>query len=558
MGHRIVSLFSERLAAINPAENDRRWLYVPYDQLNDRFGPLSRQPPRETGIVLVESSEKASRRPYHRQKLALVLANQRHFALEQAERGVAVRYVATHRSYRAALRPLAAELGPLRAMRAAERELDRDIAPLVRDGVIEQIPHEGWLTSRDQFRRGAGDEAPWRMDAFYRLVRRESGFLMKGGKPEGGKFSFDAENRKSWRGEPAAPRPPRFEPDELTREVGDLIARRFERHPGQVDLEAIPATRRDAEGLWSWALEKCLPSFGPYEDAMSARSRSLFHTRVSPLLNIHRLLPATLVSDVAASQASLPSREGFVRQVLGWREFVRHVHLETDGFRTLPDRSTECGERPGNGGWSRWTGESWLRGEEHPSFAGGAEPSTLEADWPLPLAYWGRPSGLACLDRVVTEVWETAYTHHIPRLMVLANIGTLLGVRPRELADWFWIAFADAYDWVVEPNVLGMGTYAVGGLFTTKPYVSGANYINRMSDYCQECRFDPKSSCPLTRLYWSFLARNRERLRASARMGLALRSLDRRSPEDRRRDAEVFESVRRTLEAGQELTPDGR
>lgn len=545
--------FGRRLEAVNPAPENRRWLFVPYDQLSDQIGPLASEPAESLGIVLVESRAKAARRPYHRQKLALVLANLRHFGIEQAERGVAVRYLTTSSGYGAALAPLVDELGALRVMEPAESELRQELQPLVDGGGVEVIAHAGWLTTPEQFGRAFPQGPPWKMDTFYRRVRRQSGLLMDGDEPIGGKFSFDAENRRAWPGEPAAPDPPGFVPDDITREVGELVAERFARHPGRVDLAALPATRDDAERLWRWALEHCMEHFGPYEDAMSARSRGLFHTRISALLNLHRLLPRRVVEEAAASAAPLQSREGFVRQVLGWREFMRHVHRETDGFRRLPDADVRVEEQPGDGGWSRWTGQAWQSGDAPRSVAGGAAPRTLDADWPLPPAFWGERSGLACLDAVVRDVWDEAYTHHIPRLMVLANLGTLLGVRPRELTDWFWAAFGDAYDWVVEPNVLGMGTYAVGGLFTTKPYVAGANYIHRMSDYCQACRFDPKRTCPITRLYWAFLDRNRERLQGNPRMGLVLGSLRRRSKEQRREDRRTFDGVRRRLERGLEL-----
>jgi deoxyribodipyrimidine photolyase-related protein len=547
--------FRQRLSELNPPPTGRRWLLVPYDQLSDEIGPLSRESPESLGIVLVESSEKASRRPYHRQKLALVLANLRHFALEQAGRGVAIRHVVTDAPYGEAIRPVIAELGALRVMGPAERELREDLAPLVEEGAVELVPHEGWLTTPDQFRRSSKKGPPWRMDAFYRLVRRESGLLMEDGKPEGGKFSFDAENRKPWKGDPPAPEPPRFEPDTITLEVGELIEQRFARHPGRLDFEALPASRADAMKLWSWALDACLEQFGPYEDAMSTRSRSLFHTRVSALVNLHRLLPSRLVEDVVEIDAPLASREGFIRQVLGWREFMRHVHRETDGFRKVGESEPPVSDRPGDGGWQAWSGKIWEPPEDSVESLGGAEPSALEADWPLPPAFWGTCSGLACLDQVVAEVWDDAYTHHIPRLMVLANLATLLGGSPRQLTDWFWVAFADAYDWVVEPNVLGMGTYAVGGLLTTKPYVSGANYINRMSDYCAGCRFDPKTDCPITRLYWSFLERNRSHFEGNPRMGLVMRNLARRSEEERTKDRGVFESVQQALAGGNTLRP---
>jgi deoxyribodipyrimidine photolyase-related protein len=527
------SLFRRRLAERGTDPSGRRWIFVPYDQLSDALGPLSREDPRELGLVVVESPAKAARRPYHRQKLALVLANLRHFALEQAARGVAVRHEVSPGGYREALEPLAGELGTLRVMEPAERELRVDLEPLLRAGGLEPLPHEGWLTRPDQFRRGAG-QAPWRMDAFYRLVRRESGLLMEGKRPEGGRFSLDGENRQPWRGEPEPPEPPRFPRDGIKEEVAALIERRFAEHPGKLDLEALPATAQDAERLWHWALEACLPFFGPYEDAMSRRSRGLFHTRISPLLNLHRLLPVRVVEEVATLDLPLQSREGFVRQVLGWREFVRHVHRETEGFRQIPGAEGP-GLDPGDG-------ES-------------ASPSFLGARRALPPAYWGSRSGLACLDRVVSDVWEEGWSHHITRLMVLANIATLLDVSPRELTDWFWVAYVDAFDWVVEPNVLGMGSFALGDLMTTKPYVSGAAYIHRMSDFCGDCAFDPKGSCPLTPLYWAFLHRHEERLADNPRMRLPLASLRRRGEKRRSADGEVFASVSRRLARGEILSP---
>jgi len=473
--------------------------------------------------VLVDRPWKAGRRPNHKQKLLSILANQRHFALEQAARGVAVRYEVADGPYAGTLRRVADDVGPLVAMRPAERELREDLAALVADGRLEIVPHEGWLTTAGQFEASQKGDPPWRMDAFYRHVRQESGILMEDGRPAGGRFSFDGDNREPWPGEPPAARPPRFAPDEVTLEVRDLVERRYDRHPGRLDAGAVAATADDARALWDWARRDCLPRFGPYEDAMSAKSTTLFHTRVSALLHLHRLLPRDVVDDALGLDIPLPSKEGFVRQVLGWREFVRHVHERTDGFR-------DAGVGLERGG-------------------------ALRAEAPLPAAYWGRRSGLRCLDTVVASVWDEGYSHHIPRLMVLANLATLLDVSPRELTDWFWIAYVDAFDWVVEPNVLGMGTFALGPLFTTKPYVSGAAYIDRMSDYCADCPFDPKRDCPITAMYWAFLARNADRLSDNPRMRLPLASLRKRSGSRRERDRSVFEAVREALGRGDPIAP---
>jgi len=490
-------------------------VYAPYDQLTSEVGPLADCDPRELGVVLIEAPAKAARRPYHKQKLAYVLANQRHFALELAAQGFAVRYEVAAAGYRETLAAVAVDVGAMTMMEAAERELRVELEPLISAGTLRVVPHAGFLTRRADFEAGAGERPPWRMDAFYRHARHVTGILMDRGKPEGGKYSFDAENRKPWRGDPPAPQPPTFTPDEITREVGELIGSRYEGHPGDLDIGTLPATRADAEACWRWALQACLPHFGPFEDAMSAQSTGLFHTRVSPLVNLHRLLPARVVADVAAAKhLPLASREGFVRQVLGWREFMHHVHVVTDGFRSMPL-------------------------------------SALGASSPLPPAYWGTRSGLACLDHVVASVWREGYSHHITRLMVLSNLATLLGLDPRELTDWFWVAYVDAYDWVVEPNVLGMGTFALGDLFTTKPYISGAAYIHKMSDYCGSCAFDPKKDCPFTRLYWAFLARHADQFARNPRMAGPVASVRKRSAAERAEDHRVFERVRDALSRGE-------
>lgn len=547
-----VGTFRTRLRALTGhlEESGRAWIFAPYDQLSDRIGPLSRGAPRELGLVVIECPDKGNRRPYHQQKLALVLANTRHFALEQAARGVYVRHVVAS-SYREGIETAVARCGSITMMEAAERELRHELAPLVGE-VLRVVPHEGWLTTPEDFARSQ-KRTPWKMEPFYQHVRKRTGILMRGGEPVGGAFNFDADNRRPWRlerGDPPAPTPPVFAPDEVTREVLELVATHYGHHPGRLDGASLPATRTDAERLWAWAERECLEHFGPFEDAMSTRSRGLFHTRISPLLNIHRVLPRDVVARVEALDIPLPSKEGFIRQVLGWREYVRHVHAATDGFREAPAPPSTPLEHPGDGGYARWRGRPWPApaGDTTP---GGATPNALGAELPVPPAYWGVASGLSCLDQVVREVWEDGYSHHITRLMVLSNFATTLGVSPRELTDWFWAAYIDAYDWVVEPNVLGMGTYGTGGLMTTKPYVSGAAYIDKMSDYCKGCAFDPRKDCPVTSLYWDFLARHEALLRKNPRTSGAIAGLSRRSEAQRDHDRAVAEATRVALLAGE-------
>ena len=424
-----MKVFRRKLRELQPRRGaDRRWVFIPYDQLSDEIGPLSREKPEELGIVLVENRWQLRRRPYHRQKLAWILANHRQFALEQAGRGVAIRYEIADGPYRETLSKVSEETGGLRMMEPAEREMRADLAGLVRSGALEVSPHEGWLTTHEQFLRARKKGPPWRMDVFYKYVRRETGLLMRGRRPLGGKFSFDPENRKPWKGSPKPPDPPSFEIDDIKAEVGELIQDEFGGHPGRLDLEAVPASAREMQRLWEWARRGCLPYFGPYEDAMSSHSAGLFHTRLSTAINLHRLLPKTAVSRAEKLKAPLASREGFIRQVLGWREFIRHVHLASDGFRDLPGRNAEVAKKPGDGGYSTWAGKKWPQARSPSYLDGGATPHALGDGFALPPAYWGTKSGLTCLDRVVADVWQEGWSHHITRLVVLSGLGTLLDV----------------------------------------------------------------------------------------------------------------------------------
>ncbi|MDQ5934960.1 MAG: photolyase [Cyanobacteriota bacterium erpe_2018_sw_21hr_WHONDRS-SW48-000092_B_bin.40] len=563
------SLFKQQLSTVNPlkesknsassvSKDKRRWLYLPYDQVSDKLGPLSREQPETLGIILIENPGKADRRPYHKQKLALILANLRHFAIEQAERGVAVRHeVVTNANglYSSVLEELARELGPIEVMEPAERELRVDLQPLLASGALIQTAHEGWLTSLSDLEAIVDKNGSYRMDAFYRRVRQNTGILMEGGKPRGGKYSFDSENRLPWKGDPLPPQLPSFAVSDITEEVGQLINKHMAKHPGKLDLENLPATKSDSERLWAWARENCLPLFGPFEDAMSSENRGMFHSRISAILNIHRLTPKQIVQDVLSLELPLPSQEGFIRQVLGWREFVHKIHLVTDGFREITP-APPIASHPGDGGYQLWSGKSFAEPKSLTASEpdGGACPSYFDANNSLPPAFWGAPSGLNCLDTVVQAVWEDAYSHHITRLMVLSNLATLLDISPRELTDWFWVAYFDAFDWVVEPNVLAMGTYSVGGLMTTKPYISGAAYINKMSDYCKGCQFDPAKNCPVTRLYWAFLERHKAKLEGNLRMAMPVNSVKKRADSLKEEDRAIYENTINTLLAGKKLS----
>lgn len=512
----------QRLRSPLQGQNRQR-IFVPYDQLTREIGPLKAANPADIAVVLIETTWKPRQRKYHKQKLAWILANQRHFALELLEARIYVDYLFGDDDYGALLRPIAKEYGPITMMKPAEFELRRVLTPLVEEELLDWLPHEGWLTSREDFQKSQKGKLPWRMDSFYRHLRKKTGYLMTAqGEPEGGQYSLDEENRKFWSGEPKAPQIPRFEPSEITKEVGVLIEEKFGDHPGFLDLTRVVATEAQARQFWEWAKKECMEHFGPFEDAMSTESRHLFHTLISPLLHLHRLLPREVLEEALELQIPLNSKEGFLRQVLGWREFMRHVYEETEGFEELPE---------------------------------GYKSNFLDVHYDLPQAYWGKESGLLCLDEVVDTVVTEGYSHHITRLMVLANLATLLDIEPGQISEWFWVMYIDAYDWVVEPNVLGMGVFALGDLFTTKPYVSGSNYIDKMSDYCKSCQFSPSKDCPIKDLYWAFLARHEEKLKAQGRMNLMLGMLRRRSETNRHDDALTFELVHQFLREERPLTP---
>jgi len=531
--------FASQVNSVGP-KDAQRWVWLAYDQLNLAFLESLERADESLGVILIESSLKGRSKPFHQQKLAFLLSNQRHFALEVQAQGIPVHFVSTDRSFGDALNRLG-DFGVIESFEHAERSLRKSVETLVAEGKVILHPHPGWLTQRDWFESSLGSEPPFRMDKFYRRVRKETGWLMEEGKPVGGKYSFDAENRFPWKGEEQPPSAPVYSVDEVDEEVAEMVRVQFGDHPGHVDLSTVPTSKDDANQALAFALQ-CLPHFGRYEDAMTEESIGLFHSRLASLTNLHRVLPIRTVEAILGEQAPLNSVEGFLRQMI-WREYVHHVHDVTDGFRSLEIQRSSAQRG------ARWQHAIDKTDEGHPNF--------LNQHEALPQAYWGTESGLRCLDACVEPVMDEGWTHHIPRLMVLSNVANLLDVNPRELTDWFHAAFIDAYDWVVEPNVLGMGTFALGTAMMTKPYVAGSAYINRMSDHCKSCAFHPKKNCPMTRLYWAYLARHGEAFEGNHRMSMTLRNVQRRSPEERDLDAATFEHVKEVLGNGGTLRPEG-
>lgn len=463
--------------------------------------------PADGRVLLVESLGKGRALPYHRWKLVLVLAALRHLAAELRAAG----YEVDHRAaptYADGIRAHIARHAPsgIIAAEPAEWGIAQSFAALAEELAgtacpLTLVPDRRMLVPRAEFAAWAGARTLLRMEDFYRLQRRRLAVLLQDdGEPEGGTWNLDHENRKTAKAllkHGLPPEPIAFAPDAVVQGVITLVDG-LPDHWGSTAGFDLPTSRAQALAALADFVTHRLPAFGPFEDAMLPGRTYLYHSRLSAALNVGLLHPREVVDAAVAAyragRAPLQSVEGFVRQILGWREYVHGIY------------------------WTRMPG---YRDVNYFGFTR-----------PLPQLYWD-PSAtdLACVGDSVRMVRDTAYAHHIHRLMVLANFATLAGVHPLRLSEWFWAGFADAFEWVELPNVVGMGTYGDGGGMSSKPYVSAAAYINRMSDYCGGCRYDPKQrtgpdACPFNYLYWTFLDDIRtRRLDVGQRMALVLKAL---------------------------------
>jgi deoxyribodipyrimidine photolyase-related protein len=502
------------------------------NQLSQSHGALADRP--DERVLMIEARSFARRLPYHPHKLTLVFAAMRHFRdrLEAAGRRVDYRRAETFGdalSAHVAARP-DDDLVVMRPASAGGADRLRTLVERA-GGTLEVVENDLFLCSRDQFRDWAeGRERPYRHEHFYRVMRRETGYLMADGDPVGGEWNYDEQNREFPGADYDPPDPPTFEPDDRTAAVAEWVREEFDGGYGEVPYEdppyggdwaepepfRWPVTREEALAALDHFATECLAAFGPYQDAMLAEEWAMHHSLLSAPLNVGLLHPAEVLDRVVAAARENPdvptsSVEGFVRQVLGWREFMRGVYRE--------------------------------------SMPGLAAANQLGATEPLPEAYWTGETEMRCLGNAVDRVRRRGYSHHIERLMVLSNFALLLGVDPAALNRWFHAGYVDAYHWVTTPNVVEMGQYAAGA-FATKPYAASANYVDRMSDYCGDCAFDPdattgENACPFNALYWDFLDRNEERLRSNHRMGLVYSHLDDKDrPTIRERAAELRQRAR--------------
>lgn len=472
------------------ASKIERILYVPHDHLNQQYGVLKTANKNTDALVLVESARMLTGRNWHKERLFFLTSSARHLAFQLEHDGFTVRYIKASTTIDG-LKVAREEFGNLE-ISCAEPSSHVQQKQLAEFGV-QFVENDFFLTSRSLFNLWAEKQKTYVMENFYRAQRNRLGILVADGKPEGGQWNYDADNR--------LPPPKNHDwPAYLEHERDNIdleVAKQFDHAP----TKTWATTRDGALKQLNYFVENHLSGFGPYEDAIAKDNWALHHSLLSPYLN-NGLLHASEVVAAAikaynSGMAPIGSVEAFVRQVIGWREYINGMY--------------------------------WFLGEDYKKLNG------LGANRKLfPLFNNSSKTQMACAKSVVADVEARAWTHHIPRLMVLSNLALTTGVNPQEFLDWMREQFIDASDWVMVPNVIGMAVHADGGKLMTKPYAAGGAYLNRMTQHCKGCVYDPKKrvgddACPFTTLYWDFLDRHKDQFVKNHRMSQQVNGLKRLS-----------------------------
>ena len=494
------------------------------DQLTRTLASLRGRTKDDTVVLMMEVWDEATYVKHHKQKIVLIFSAMRHFAAELEDAGWTVDYVKldaednagsfTGETARAIERHeprlvSVVEAGEWRVREDMEQWADKFACE------VEILRDDRFICTQAEFDDWAEDRDTLRMEYFYREMRRKTGLLMDDdGKPEGGEWNYDSENRKPPKEGLSAPERPKFEPDAITQACIELVESRFGDHFGNLDEFRWPVTRDEAEEAADAFFAERIERFGPYQDAMVAGEDDLFHSMLSTSINLGLLDPLELCQRAEQAyrdgKAPINSVEGFIRQIIGWREYVRGFY-----WHQMPHLQ---------------------------------KANALNAQRGLPEFYWTGDTDMACLADCIRSTRDNAHAHHIQRLMVLGNFALLAGIDPREVQDWYLVVYADAYEWVELPNVAAMILYADGGKLASKPYAASGNYINKMSNYCSGCAYSPskktgEGACPFNPLYWHFMDRHRDRLEKNHRIGRIYSTWD-RMDEDRRQEyldsAEAF------------------
>ena len=510
------------------ARSLRHLVLVLGDQLDLRASAFDDFDPAQDAVWMTEVAEEATHVWSSKPRTALFLAAMRHFAQALRAAGRPLHYTRlgdadNTGSLAGELRRVVQALRPARLVLTAPGDW-RVLQALQAEAKALGLPldlredRHFYVTVRD-FAAHARDRKQLRMEYFYRAMRQQHGVLMDGDQPAGGQWNFDADNREAFAktGPGAVPEPARFAPDALTREVLALVQQRFADHPGSLADFAWPVTREQALQALDRFVRERLQGFGRWQDALWPDEPWLWHAHLAAALNLKLLNPREVIAAAEAAwragSVALSSAEGFIRQILGWREYVRGIY------------------------WTRMPGY--------------AQANALDAHASLPAFFWTGDTDMACLRDALTQTLRTGYAHHIQRLMVIGLYALLLGVEPSQISDWFLAVYVDAVEWVELPNVIGMSQFADGGLMASKPYIASGKYIERMSagSHCRGCRFDPaqrtgERACPYTTLYWDFLLRHETLLAANPRMGMQLKNLARLSADERARIQAQAQAIR--------------
>ena len=484
----------------------RRLLYIPFDHLHRGYGVLKSADPKTDVVVLVESQRMCSGRNWHPERLFFLISSARHFAQELAGQGFTVEYIKAPTTVDGL--KIAQKKFPKLPIESAQPSSFRQSQALSELGVTFHA-NDFFLTPRSLFAQWADGQKSYLMENFYRKQRVRLDVLMNGNKPEGGEWNFDKDNR--------LPPPKNYSWPEYLAHQRDEIDHEVAAELGYSPKNYWATTRAGALKQLEYFLKHHFASFGPYEDAVTTDNWALHHSLLSPYMNNGLLHPsevlAAAIKRYKKGDIPIASAEAFVRQIIGWREYVNGMY--------------------------------WHLGDSY------RENNKLEAKRNLPLLFTDpSTTKMNCLRRTVEDIQERSWVHHIPRLMILSNFALISGINPQQFLDWMREVFIDATEWVMVPNVIGMGVHADGGVMMTKPYAAGGAYISRMTNYCKGCFFDPKKrtgedACPFTTLYWDFLDRNREGFARNHRIAQQVRGLDRLSdlPDVRSRAHDVLEQL---------------
>ena len=510
--HHFVSFVMKSVSKSQP--RFRRLIAVLGDQLNHDSAVFDGLDVASDVVVMVEARAESTHVWSHKIRTSLFLSAMRHFARELQDKGVRVAYRQLDEQGDASLAAgwLAAiaqyqpeslvcvEPGDLRVWQMLNETVAKAKLPLD----IRADRH--FMCSREAFATWAGDSKSLRMEFFYRQMRREHNVLMEGDKPIGGQWNFDSDNRKSFgKGGPGfLPTPPKFAADEITRDVLALVEREFTDHPGTLANFNWPVTRDQALVALKSFIDERLDAFGPHQDAMWTGMAFGWHSLLSTSLNLKLLDPREVIAAAEVAwrerELDLAGVEGFIRQILGWREFMRGVY-----FLDMPSLKTDNHYGHKNA---------------------------------LPKWYWTGDTKMNCLRESITQTLDHGYSHHIQRLMITGMFGITAEITPQQLCDWYLSVYADAVEWVELPNTAGMALFANGGRFTSKPYVASGAYVKRMSNYCDGCAYKPNvksgaNACPITTLYWNFLDKHEKTFAGNPRTSLMVKNLQRMTDAER-------------------------